>query len=120
MGSIASALGKWSALNGEDAVPPAFCHHMGAVPLRAACREADAKAFRRACLDAILCSNEGGVQAVLGARLAAADVGTVGVRPRIWSVAACRSRSAFSCERRVLLQEAGRLARTALVEVEPN
>ena len=119
LGSIASALGKWSTLNGEDECLPSFATTWALSLFGQHAGKPTPKAFRRACLDAILCSNEGGVQAVLGLTLAAADV-----------VARCPSEDmvgrglavgrAFARERRQVLLEASRLSRTALVEVEPN
>ena len=46
LGSIASALGKWSALNGEDECLPAVCHHVGSLTIRAARGEADAQSIQ--------------------------------------------------------------------------
>ena len=119
LGSIASALGKWTALNGEDECLPSFATTWALSLFGQHAGKPTPKAFRRACLDAILCSNEGGVQAVLGIALAASDV-----------VARCPAEDmvgrglsiarAFACERRQVLLEASRLSRTALVEVEPN
>ena len=74
LGSIASALGKWSTLHGEDECLPSFATTWALSLFGQHAGKPTPKAFRRACLDAILCSNEGGVQAVLGITLAAADV----------------------------------------------
>ena len=119
LGSIASALGKWAALNGEDECLPSFATTWALSLFGQHAGKPTPRAFRRACLDVILCANEGGVQAVLGITLAAADV-----------VARCPAEDmvgrglsiarAFARERRQVLLEASRLARTALVEVEPN
>ena len=119
LGSIASALGKWSALNGEDECLPSFATTWALSLFGQHAGRPTPKAFRRACLDVILCSNEGGVQAVFGITLAAADV-IQACPAEDWSAGVWPSRGRFSCERRVLLQEASRLSRTALVEVEPN
>jgi hypothetical protein len=119
LGSIASALGKWSALNGEDECLPSFATTWALSLFGQHAGRPTPKAFRRACLDAILCSNEGGVQAVLGIALAAADVVQRCPAEDMVGRGLAVAR-AFSNERRQVLLEASRLARTALVEVEPN
>lgn len=119
LGAIASALGKWSALHGEDECLPCFATTWALSLFGQHAGRPTPKPFRIACLDAILCAREGGVAAVLGLVLAAADV-----------VARCPADDmvekglavarAFASDRRAVLLAAQRLARTALVEVAPG